>query len=276
MADDQKEEVTDLTTLGNIQGTMERPKSLDKNDLAGAEDIDANEIRLPRLTMAQGLSPQITPGDAQYIEGLTLFDMFNDMSSEIYGKGPITFVPVSREIRRIEFIPRTEGGGVADLNVPKGDPRLQWTKSTPDAQRADVPPAATEFYEYIVLLLRPGKAPEPIVFSIAKKNKWNKRAIDKLDTVIKLRPPIYANLYSVDTKTPGKNDKGTFAVPTIRDLGYIPKDTPAGAALFKFAKEFHDSLEGKTVTTAPPQNEDTDFDPAALEREPAPAGSTDM
>lgn len=265
MADDTSTDL-DLATLGELTGTMVRPKGLDPKDLSGTEDITADEVRLPRLLMAQGLSPQITPGESSFIEGLTLFDMFNDQSNTIYGKGPITFVPVRREKRRIEFVPRSEGGGVLDLNVPAGDERLKWTKSSPEVERPDVPPRATEFVEFVVLLLRPGKAPEPIVFSIARKNKWNRKAIDKIVTIIKLRPPIYANLFSVDTKVPGKNDKGTFAVPTVRDLGFVPVDVPAGKALFNYAKKFHESLKGKTLVIDRQPGED-DFDTDSMEEE---------
>jgi hypothetical protein len=237
-------EVTDLTLLGGITGAMERPKGRESGP-AGTDDISADEIRLPRLAIAQGLSPQITPGDGAYIEGLVLFDMFNDLTGQVYGKGPLTFVPVRRDVRRIEFKPRSEGGGLVDPNVPKNDPRTKWSEAE-DGTR--LPPAATEFVEFIILLLVKGKAPEPIVLSIKTTNKWNRKAADQLTTFIKLRnDDIYAGLYTVDTKSPAKNDKGTFGVPTCKNAGFIPTDTPAGAALYAHAKAFHESLAGKTV-----------------------------
>lgn len=241
-------ETTDLATLGGITGTLDRPKSL-QDSRAGTEDIGADDVRLPRLGIAQGLSPQITPGDSQFIQGLTLFDMFNDLTGEIYGKGPVTFVPIRRDVRRIEFTPRSQGGGMVDPNVPANDPRLRWSWSTDDhSGKADVPPKATVFVEFVVLLLRAGSAPEPIVLSIKGTNKHNRRASDQLTTFIKLRnADIYAGLYKVDTLTPAKNDKGTFGVPTIKNAGFIPIDAPAGKALFEYAKEFHEALKGKVV-----------------------------
>lgn len=244
MAESQNSEVVDLTRVGEISGTLERPKTLDPNDRTGTEGIGAEDVRLPRLAIAQGLSAQITPGDQQFIEGLTLFDMFNDLTGEIYGKGPLLFVPVRRDTRRIEFIPRSEGGGIVDMDVPPNDPRLRWTVE--DGIKR--PPRATTFIEFVVLLLRSGKAPEPIVLSIKGTNKHNRRASDQLTTFIKLRnAPIYAGLYKVDTHIPAKNDKGTFGVPTIKNAGFIPIDKPEGKALFEFAKQFHNSLEGKTI-----------------------------
>ena len=257
---------TDLTTIADIVGTLERPRSLDPNDRAGTEDIGRDDVRLPRLAIAQGLSPQVTPGDGQFIEGLALFDMFNDLTGEVYGKGPLTFVPVRRDKRRIEFIPRSEGGGIVDMDVPANDPRTKWTVEN-DGTR--VPPAATEFVEFVVLLLRAGRTPEPVVLSIKGTNKHNRRASDQLTTFIKLRnAAIYAGLYTVDTKVPAKNDNGTFGVPTIRNAGFIPTDTQAGKALFAFAKDFHDALKGKVIVVECEPGSD-DFDPASIEQDAA-------
>jgi hypothetical protein len=121
-----------------------------------------------------------------------------------------------------------------------------------------------------VFILRKGFSPEMIMLSIAQKNKWNRRASDKITSVSKLRnAPIYANLFSIDTHIPGKNDKGTFGVPTIRDLGFIPKDTPAGGALYNFLEQTHRSLEGKVVSTQ--SVDDTIDDSMAANPEEGPA-----
>jgi hypothetical protein len=267
---DETKEPNDLMVLGSVEPVAERPKSLDPNDLSGTEDIGANDVRLPRLGIAQGLSPQMTPGEGQYIEGLKLFDMFNDLTGEIYGKGPITFVPLRRDVRRIEFTPRSEGGGIVDLEVPKNDTRMKWTV----VNGVRTPPVATEFVEFVILLLRPGKVPEPIVLSIKGTNKWNRRASDQLTTFIKLRnAPIYSGLYKVDTLTPAKNDSGTFGVPVCKNAGFIPMDTPAGKSLYNYAKQFADSLAGKVIVVDREPGSTDDFDVEAMEREGAGAAA---
>lgn len=276
LADVSGEELMTIPT--DFAGTMERPKSLSRTDLTGTEDIGADEIRLPRLAIAQGLSLEMIPGDARYIENLKLFDLFNDLTKEIYGSGPITFVPIRRDVRRIEFTPRDEGGGVVDMDVPAGDPRLKWTKSSPTVAKADVPPAATTFTEFIALLLRPGKKPEPIVLSMKETNKFNRRAAKDLTTYIKLRnAAIYAGLYTVSVK-PEKNDKGTFGTFVVKNAGFIPKDTAAGKALYAHAEAFAASLSGKTIvvdrdTTTADATAD-DFDGEKMDREAATAATS--
>lgn len=262
---------TDLMNLGSITGVAERPKSLDPNDRTGA-DVSMDEIRLPRLSIAQGLSPEITEGNSSFIEGLKNFDMFNNMTRDIYGRGPITFVPLQKEWRCIQFRPRTEGGGIIEPNVPKGDARREWRRDPGGDKTKDLPPLATEFFEMASLVLRPGKAPEPVIISMKTTNKWNRKAADQMLLLIGMRQgPIYSGLYTISS-APEKNDKGTFGVPVIKNAGYIPKDTPAGAALFEYAERMAKSFVGKKIETE--REPGDDFDPNELERTPPAAEST--
>jgi len=219
---------------------LAKPSFIDSSDRTGTDNIGADEIRLPRLAISQGLSPQLTPGDPKHIPGLSLFQFFNDLTGEIYGPGPIKFIPLRRDVRRIEYIPRSEGGGVRDLNVPANDPRNEWTEGK-DGER--VPPAATKYIEFISLLLQDGKVPEPIVISIKDTNKFNREASTRLSTFIKLKQaPIYAGVYSVKVGT-GKNDSGTFGIPVIDQEGFVQDE-----ALYKAAAKFTADLGTKKVT----------------------------
>jgi hypothetical protein len=251
-----------------------RPKSL-ADELTGTEDIGANDVRLPRLAIAQGLSNEMIPGDARYIPDLKLFDFFNDLSGEIYGQGPITFIPVRRDVRRIEFVPRNEGGGIVDMDVPLGDKRLAWTRDPVSGDKR--PPIATKFTEFVILMLRSGKRPEPIMLSIKDTNKFNRRASDQLTTFIKLRgAAIYAGLYSIASK-PEKNDKGTFGTPVVKNAGFINVDTPLGKKLYDHAAHFAASLDGKNLVVNRDTTDDSDsasFDTAAMDAEAAQNADT--
>ena len=259
------------TTIAAIFGDTDlsqRPDFIPEGDKTGTEGITSEDIRLPRLGIAQGLSPQVTPGDGAYIEDLKLFDLFNDSSNEVYGKGPIFFVPIRREVRCIEFIPRADGGGIRDMNVPRNDPRVTTWR---EVNGKRLPPVATVFHEFVSLLIKAGGEPEPIVISIKQTNKFNRRATTDLNGFIKMHAsqgaksvPIYGVIYSVESK-PEKNDSGTFGVPVFRQVGFIPKSMPE---LFQRAQEYAKSLEGKTIVV---QREagDEDFDPSTMEAKDA-------
>jgi hypothetical protein len=217
-----------------------RADFVDKSDRSGTEEIGRDELRLPRLAIAQGLSPQITPDSSQYIEGLKLFDLFNDLTGEIYGRGPFLFITIRRDVRRIEFIPRSDGGGVRDMNVPLGDPRNEWSTDETTGERR--PPSATKFVEFVIFLMRPNRAPEPIVLSIKDTNKFNRRAHERLTGFIKLRnAAIYEGIYKLRSMSE-KNDNGTFGVYVIENAGFLNDKT-----LYNYCREFHESLKGKQI-----------------------------
>lgn len=249
---------TDLTTLGGIEGTLERPKALDPNDLRGTEGITSDEIQLPRLSIAQGLSPQLVPGEGKFIKGLTIGEMFNDVTEEIYGNGPLIVIPIIRQVKRIEFDMNDRKVPV-DRNVPPGDDRLDW--------HGEEPPRATTFVEFVCLLSRKGKEPEPVVVSIKTTNKYQSAAAKLWTTYIaSRRAAIYSGLYKITSKIEkGQNKKGEatmFGVFIVKNSGFIPIDTPAGAALFNYAKGFYESLQGKDITLQPEEgDEDISFPP---------------
>lgn len=272
----------------------ERRSFIPEGDKTGTESIGADEIRLPRLAIAQGLSHQMIPGDSQYIQGLKMFEMFNDLTGRIYGMGPLQFVPLHRSIRRIEFEPRVKGqptsGGVIDMDVPPNDPRTLWTWSTPELKasgaKADLPPRATTFHEFVILLLHADSEPEMIMLSIAAKNKHNTRAAERLTSFIKQQAmrgkqsaPIYGCVYSVESKSE-KFTEGTAGVYVINRVMRLDDPTQTdeswtrSAQLFSFAKNVHASLAGKTIVVEREPGAD-DFDPAAMEAEVAGA-KTDM
>jgi len=266
----------DLKSFGDLQGVTERPATIDPMDKSGKEGITPDEIQLPRLTVAQGLHPQLVPGEPKYIDGLTIGTMFNDVTEELYGKGPLMVVPIYRSITRIEFDPN-DRKVVLDREVPAGDPRLKWSRGTgpagPDGKPTDEAPAATEFVEFVSLLLRPGKEPERLVVSIKTTNKEMRNAAKLWTTYIDNRNgPIYSGLYKLTSQMiKGKNKKGQdtlYGVFVVKNAGYIP-DTPAGKMLLEYAKQFHLASIGKRIVTE--REGADDFDTATYDAESATA-----
>lgn len=217
----------------------ERPDFIDAADQSGKEDISLKDVRLPRLVIAQGLSSQLIEGDSTHIDGLKMFDMFNDLTGEIYGRGPIEFIPMKRQEVRMEFDPN-DRKVILDRNVPLGDKRLEWTKNP--AGGPDLPPRATTFVEFAVLLVKGPNLYEPILVSMKQTNRFNRRAAERLTGFIKFQEgPIYASIKSLSSKIE-KNDSGTFGVFHAENVGFIQDRDE-----YNYSKDFFTQIAGKRL-----------------------------
>src|SRR5882672_6814537 len=78
---------------------------------AGLEHLTREDMTLPRLGIAQALSPQLSESDPKYIDGLRPGNFFNTITKENYGK-QVQLVPLLFYKTRILFGPIDEGGGL--------------------------------------------------------------------------------------------------------------------------------------------------------------------
>jgi hypothetical protein len=163
------------------------------------------------------------------------------VTNEVYGTGPWHIVVVRRDPPRgIEFHPREKGGGVKDISVPLDDPRMQFTK---DEQGRSVPPVATRFYDFYVLMLEPVKALrdcELVALSFKSSGLLTARLFN---TLIKQRGafPVYAGVYSLQAVMT-TNQKGTFASFKVDNAGWL------GTADREVAREIFEAIKDRTIT----------------------------
>jgi hypothetical protein len=243
-----------------MQGTSQRPDFAEGADDSTAH-IGREDIKMPRICIAQGLSPQIVEGGPKYIEGLTQGRLFNDLTRQIYGKGPIDFVVVaSAPPRWIEFRPREDGGGVVDMDVQPGDERTKFRK---DNNGKSIPPIATMFYDYVILLL---PTLEPVALSLKSTGL---KAARTLNGLIKLRnAPLYAGRYTLGVGME-TNTKGTYGVFTIDNSKVVDAQASMpgwpSKDVYDQAKAAYLSLKGKVINVEREADDPaTDFDPTTM------------
>lgn len=225
-------------------------------DGKGTEDIEREDIQMPRLAIAQGLSPEVNEEKPQYIDGLKLGHMFNTLTQAMYGRGPMEFIIIRRYPPRwVEFAPRDEGGGVVDLNVPPDDPRTQFRKD-PETHES-LPPVATKFYDYVIMLL-----PSREVIALSMKGKMLKQA-RALNAMVKLKTVrIYGAKYSLQSISES-NAKGTYYVFQFKATGLVRDQQ-----LYLQCEQAHEALEQKTINIQrEPGDDDMEFPDV-----PGPAG----
>jgi hypothetical protein len=189
---------------------LARPSFIKAGDTRGAEHITRDDVRLPQLKLAQGISPQVTEGNAELIKDLKPGDYFNDLTKQIYGRGPLEFVVLRGDAPKyIEFVPRDQGTGIKDFDVKPGDPRTKFT--TDPATGKSIKPAASKIYDFVIMLL---PSMEMMTFSLSSASL---KPATQLNAFIAMRnAPIFAGKYSITT-VPKAVPKGTYYAHVIQN-----------------------------------------------------------
>lgn len=228
----------------------------------GLEDITKSDMLIPRLALAQPLSPQVTEGDPNRIENLKAGDLFNSITGEIYAtdRKPI-FVQILRKDkpRAMEFRPVEDGGGVLDPNVPLDDPRLKWGA---DGEK----PTATLFRDYLARLLPSGE-----LIALSFKSSGIKVA-KQLNGLIALRNrDIFAGRYAISTGIELKPKP--HQIFKVANAGWVSaEDLATGEQMFDAVKD----LDMATQVDRGQGGPDDGFDPEELERQSKAAGTKDL
>ncbi len=239
-------------TSGNT--ALERPSFVPQGN-AGTEHMTADDIKLPRLKLAQKTSPEIDKDNPEYIKGLEMGDFFNDVSKENYGRGPLEITVVKGYAPKfIEFAPRGQGGaggGVLDMNVPAGDPRTLFTK---DTEGKSVKPKASKIYDFVIVLHRPEGKKEMVTWSLASTGLKTATLLNAF--IAERQADVYFGKYTIQavSKT---SPNGPYYAYVLKQAMWIDE---ADVEWFKAKFELL-----KTAKVEIKVDSDTSFDPADLE-----------
>lgn len=264
MADEMtKAGTTALANLGEFGIVVDRPETAKKGDMTGRETIGRDDIQMPRLALSQALSPQLTEGNEKLIPGLKVGELFNDLTGEIYGKGPLYFAIIRRDrARGVQFAPIEEGGGVIDPDVPLDDPRMQFT--TVDGKR--VKPVATKFYDFIIVLLGGNNVKPMTPIALSFKGGGLKVA-KQLAGLIQMRDAaLFKGIYEVHVEI--KQQPKPHYVYVVKNAGW------AGPQIEGQLEEMFNVFKDKPldISREPGADDDIPFDVPGQPSTTAPGG----
>jgi hypothetical protein len=167
----KKEEQTNGTGIA-VQDQM--PDFLrDKQGSArGQENVQAEDLVIPRLEVVQDLSPCRKRNDPNYIEGAQEGMLYNNVTRELYGEN-VLVVPVGFVKEWLIWKDREKGGGFRGAFPSQADAEAA-REQLEDADDCEVVDTNQQF----CLLLKPDGSVEEIVVSMAKSKakvsrKWN-------------------------------------------------------------------------------------------------------
>lgn len=148
------------------------PDYIKTGNARGAENVGTEDLIIPRLEIAQMLSPCIDKQHAGYIEGCQAGDFYNSVTRELYGP-KVAVVPVFFKKEYLVWKDRKKGGGFrgAHATHDMAQARLD-EQETPDDY------AINETNQQFVLVLREDGTTEQAVVSMSRtklkvSRNWN-------------------------------------------------------------------------------------------------------
>jgi len=233
------------------------PDYLTKGDHRGLENTAQSDINIPRLALAQALSPQVTEGDPARLPGLTVGDMFNSVTGQVYGREVIVQVLRKMPLRAMEFYAIDDGGGVKRPSVPMDDPAMQWGSS---GNKKDDKPKATLFRDFIAVIL-----PQREMIALSFKSSGLRTAKDLWGLVTMRNRSVFAGRYRITTGV--KLDPKPHQIFRVENAGWVSQtDAQLGEESFEAVQMISaEQIESKSETREPGSDDADTFNTAAMD-----------
>lgn len=218
---------TALTAAGS-NTMLATTEGADKRDFRGKDNIDERDVTLPRLALAQSLTPQTKRANKAYIDGLQEGHIFNTLTEVNYGGGPFPIVVLKLLKNAAVF---DEQGKVIERNVDWNDPRCEFTHNGSES----VPPVADRCYDFIVYL------PQDDSFAILRMKKTQVKVAKRLCMFLQTRMgPSWSGLYSLEA-VPDQSGTLQFYNFKIQPKGATPP------AIYAKAEALYEMFSGRTI-----------------------------
>lgn len=216
---------------------------------SGYENVTARDLLIPRLTILQGLSPQVTRGQPEYDEEAKVGDIYDVGLQQRFPDG-IIFIPVYYQKQWLEWAPRSSGKGLQGIHdtdaildqcerddkgkyvLPNGNyisetAQLYGLNVSADFRKCFIPMASTQLKKARRLL------------TLATSEKLTR------DDGSQFTPPLFYRSY-VMTSVPESNNEGNWMGWKI-ERGSPLTEFANWRQLLDDIKEFRESLAEGTV-----------------------------
>ncbi len=224
----------------------------------GPEDeVERHELSIPFYAILQSNSPEV---EEQTIPDAKAGMIFNTVTKELYPKG-IFVLPVRKDYKFVEWVPRTRGGGFAGLHDAKSELVIEAIKAnggsvfgnlvTP-SENGDNDLVETKFM--YVMQFNPETA-LPLGFGMISFAKTKIKPYNDWITSMQLIVPRVKHRVTIGAHfgtVKQTNPKGTFFNYHIKPGGFSWKDSlmerPKMDAVLLEAKNFQDMISSGMVT----------------------------
>lgn len=219
--------------------------------------FSADEMQIPFVRLLQALSPQLNKKKAEYIDGASSGDAFNNVTGQYWdGEQGLTVIPCYQTTKYLEFTPREMGGGFRGEINPNNPVLQQTTRSG----SKEILPNGNELVksdQHFCLIVDEDGGFQPAVIDMKStqlkvSRRWKTQiAMQKvtLPDGRKVTPPVFATMWKLRS-VEESNDQGSWSNWAVEKVGLVEDRN-----LYQEARTFRKSIEAGEVKAAPDDHE---------------------
>lgn len=231
----------------------------------GAENVSANDLIIPRLTLLHEMSKVTKKNRPEFIKGAAGGMFCIPSLQKLYdGEEGIFLVPVLYQRRLIEWTPQDAGGGLVRMDVPEEETEGLERKN-PGVWLTDNDTEIVVTPEYYAMLVDPttGEGLNVVMSLTGKKAQTSKRWNTLIMSQTAVNPttgqevnmPFWYNTYHM-TAVADSNDKGDFYVPAVTVFKPTLEIEEHGERIYSRAKAFYHAVKSGIAKAADLGDED--------------------
>ena len=242
-------------TNGKLSNELAEAIAADAGTKMGFEEVTTDDLQMPFVRILHAMSPQLKKSDSSFIEGAAQGDIFNTVTNQFWsgGKG-ILVLPVYYQLKYIEFVPRSQGGGfVGELAGNSQEVRNAVRDKDTNMEMLESGNELVKTAQHYVQIVHEDGSLEQAVIDmkktqLKKRRLWNSMMMMQRDDG-KLKPS-FSNVYRLST-VEDSNDKGSWYTWTIKLEGPAPsKDA------YLEARGFYENVSSGALRIAAPPPEE--------------------
>lgn len=230
-------------------------KAFESDVGSGFEEVTSSDIQIPFLRIIQALSPQLKKSDAGFIEGASSGDIFNTVTKKTWdGEKGVVVIPVFFQLKLLEFIPRSQGGGfVSELSPTSDDVRKAVRDQDSGLELLESGNELVRTAQHYVKIVHDDGNLENAIIDMKKTQLKKSRQWMSIMTMQKHNGktlPMFANTYRLKSVEDG-NDKGSWNSWSISHEGQV-----STMEAYEDAKALHSSVSSGELKPALPTDTD--------------------
>lgn len=221
-----------MSSKNEIAATNEQmPAFLQQHmsDNRGSEEVDANDLVIPRIELVQGLSKARKKSDPSYIEGAEEGMLYNNVTRELYGAS-IKVCPVFFRKEWLLWRDVDMGGGFGGAF-----PSAESAEAAKNAQENPSEWEVVDTPQHFVIVVKEDGTREEAVISMAKTKAKASRLWNSLVRIN--GGPRFSRIYEIKG-VPDQNKVGQeFYNLQVKNVGYVDEKT------FAFAEDVYELVK---------------------------------